>query len=240
MEHPVYFISNYVNMGIWDPNQVSIAVQKAGELAHAVLTGTPVHYRLLKAAWCIYFFLSGITLTFSRNQYKKCLGLLVLFAVSYITYAFTNKNTDYFIMLEFGMFLGYCVYTFFFQLIRKFPLWFHISLACALFVVLIFSQINNFNFELNPLRWFGISKKLSMSNYDSWNIFPSIFFFAAGGVVGRTVYKNRKSLLPTLDKYLIFKPITWFGRHSLQIYIGLNILLPIIFISLTPIINASI
>jgi hypothetical protein len=232
-------MTNYVNLGFWDPNGKSTAIQNLGIMAYDSLRGTPVAYRLLHVAWCVFFFLSGISMTFSHKNYKRALMLFVFFLILYTVYALTSKYSKYFIMLEFGIFIGYCLYTLFFQLIRKLPLWFHIVLTVAILALTIYSQLSDFNVELSPFHWFGISKKLNISYYDSWEMFPSLFFFATGGLVGRTVYKERKGLFQKLDKYLIFTPFTWFGKHSIQIYIGSGILYPVVFILLTPIINAG-
>ncbi|MDR2267215.1 MAG: DUF1624 domain-containing protein [Christensenellaceae bacterium] len=234
-----YFVTNYVGLGIWDPNRNSTAIQNLGIMAHDTIRGTPVESRIVLVAYSLFFLLSGISLTFSRKNYKRALMLLIFFLILYTVYALTSKFSKYFIMLEFGIFIGYCLFTLFFQLIRKLPLWFHIALTVAILVLTIYSQLSDFNVELSPFHWFGISKKLNISYYDSWDMFPSLFFFATGGLVGRTVYKNRKGLFQKLDKYLIFAPFTQFGKNSIKIYIGIVILYPVVFILLTPIINAG-
>jgi hypothetical protein len=183
--------------------------------------------------------MAGVSFTFSHNNYKRSAIIAVFFALVYIIAAVCQNFFDNPVILNFGIFLGYAFYILLFQLIRKLPLWFHIVLTATLLALAICCQILEFNFELNPLRWFDLSQDWNMGHLDEWLLMPSLFFYSLGFVLGRTVYKNKTSKLQPLNKWIVFKPVLWFSKHSMIIYVANIVFYPILFIVLTAIINGG-
>jgi uncharacterized membrane protein len=133
-------------------------------------------------------------------------------------------------MLNFGVFLAYAVCIVFFEIVRRFYLSIHIIMASILLVLSILAFFFSPNFEINPFRWFGLSQYINLQYLDGYPIFPSIFFFGLGGIIGRTLYKKRKGYFNSLNKIMPLRPVNLVGRHSLWVYLGHVILFPIIFV----------
>ena len=53
---------------------------------------------------------------------------------------------------------------------------------------------------------------------DYWPLFPQLGFFMLGVVLGRTVYREKKPLLPKLQGKCRF--LAFCGRHSLVLYLA--------------------
>ena len=59
------------------------------------------------------------------------------------------------------------------------------------------------------------------SQADYMPLFPWLGIFLLGCVIGRTCYKEKKTLFPSADKTMkaISRPVEFIGRHSLIIYL---------------------
>jgi uncharacterized membrane protein len=239
LQHLCWFFYRYLYCGIWEAEKITASFLGFGKLTNEILYVYPYNLTAMSIAWCLYFLMAGISFTFSRKNYKRSAITVGFFLLVYVVAVLCQNFMKYPVVLNFGMFLGYAVYMLIFQLIRRFPLWFHIAISAILLVLAICCQVFEFNFELNPLRWFGLSQSWNMGYLDEWFIMPSLFFYALGGVIGRTIYKNKTSKLQQLNKWVIFKPLLWLGKHSMMVYVANIIAYPLLFIILTAIINGG-
>ncbi len=59
---------------------------------------------------------------------------------------------------------------------------------------------------------------------DCWPFFPDFGWFLIGAFLGRALYKEKKSLFPSVNpKYV--SPLTFCGRHSIWIYFGSQVVM---------------
>jgi uncharacterized membrane protein len=167
----------------------------------------------------------------------RALKIFSFFLFLYLI-AFVAQNYIYYpIVLDFGVFLAYAVCIVVFQIINKAPLWTHIALTGILLVLSVFAHLYFPDFCINPLRWFGVSQKLNLHYLDEYPIFPSIFLYGIGIILGKTIYKQRKSYLEKLNNYKALKPITWVGKNSLIVYGVHYFLYPAVFIIISIILS---
>ena len=84
--------------------------------------------------------------------------------------------------------------------------------------------------------WHGIfvytHQMWNFSALDYFPLFPHLAFFMLGASLGTFLYPNKKSLLPELDK-LWHKPITIPGRLSLFLYLGARVVTILIIVVVT-------
>ncbi|MDR2266256.1 MAG: DUF1624 domain-containing protein [Christensenellaceae bacterium] len=234
-----WFFYRYLYGQIWNPLNISNGFRVFAEWTNRFLYEQPSNLTAMSVAWCLYFTMAGISLTFSQKNHKRALITFCFFIAVYIVAALCQNFLKYPVILNFGIFSGYAFYMIAFQLVRKLPLWFHITVTGVLFVLTVCCFVFEFNFDLNPLRWFGLSQKWKLSYLDEWLLMPSLFFYALGGVLGRSIYKKEMGKLQPLNNLFVFKPLLWFGRNSMLIYVANIVLYPIIFIVLTVVINGG-
>jgi uncharacterized membrane protein len=189
-----------------------------------------------------FFTMQGITFTFSRKNKKRLTGLLIGFMIYYAFFLLEAISLDirFFSFLTFEVFFAYAMCMLIFMLISKFSfkiqLWISALLCMAsVFFIYIFDT----NFTFNPLHWFELIDKLVFYRELKFKVykvyvFPAIFIYSCGTIIGQLYYKNRTSpfALYNLNHKKIFKPILWCGRYSLRIFLAHMILLPLIFFTL--------
>ena len=194
LQHLFYFFYMYSYCQVWNYTGNDTFLYQIGEVSNFILFGTPCNLIIMGIAWDIYFFMSGITSSFSNNNFKKAIKIFIFFISYYIIAALCQNFIKYPLILNFGMFLGYSCYAFIFHFFKKINLKIQIVIVAILMVVGIVFEITGYNLELNPLRWFNFSQNINMYYLDEWNVFPSIFFFFFGGIIGQIIYKNKESL----------------------------------------------
>ena len=230
LEHLAYYFYRYVFLGIWDNTILPAGVIQLGSWCNYFLYESTARPILRGVALALFFLVSGIASTFSKSNVKRATKILSFFVLLYIL-AFVAQNfIQYPVMLNFGVFLAYAFCILLFELFRKIPLWLHYVISVILLALSVLAYFFFADFGINPLRWFGISQYLNLQFLDDYPIFPSIFFFSLGVVLGKTIYKKKKNPLYKLNNCIVLKPVLWVGRNSLIVY-GVHFLLyPIIFV----------
>ena len=236
IQHFFYFFYRYLYGGIWKRAVLSDSLIRFGYFLNEALYEKPYCNIAMNIGWCIFFVLAGINFNFSKNNKKRALILLIAFSIYYFICFLLQNYTPYPLTLNFGIFLGYAAYILLYEFIKRFPFNIAIISSIVFLILSIFSYIFNFNLEINPLRWFKLSQRINMNYLDQWSIFPSIFFYSEGYILGNTLYKEKKSRLLFFDKK-IFSPFLTLGKYSKYIYIGNLIVFPLAFIITTGIIN---
>lgn len=239
LQHLCWFFYRYIYCGIWNSSKLSDRLRSFGVFTNNFLYENPFNLTAMPVGWCIFFLMAGISFTFSRNNYRRALITFVFFIILYLIAIICQTYLKYPVMLNFGIFLGYAFYIFFFQIVKATPFLFHALLAFLLLILTGLYFVFNLNFEINPLRWFGISQQLNLEYLDEWKLMPSVFFYFLGGILGRTLYKNKTSKLQSLNNCNIFKPILLIGKNSMFVYVLSIVVYPLIFIILTAIINGG-
>lgn len=166
----------------------------------------------------LFIFLSGVCVTLGSKCVKR--GLTVLGAGLLVTVAFEvlNMVAGGFAPVYFGILhlLGLCMLLY--PLFKRLPVW-AVAIAAVAFVALGFYFKEMGRVDFAPLLIFGIRTGVSgMSDY--FPLFPNLGYFLLGAVIGRTVYRDKKSLLPGFptDNFAV-KALSFCGRQSLFIYI---------------------
>lgn len=177
-------------------------------------------YRIAKDYGSILFIvLSGICATLGSRSVKR--GLTVLgfgFAISAVMAALTNFVSDDFGYIYFGILhlLGLCMILY--PLFKRLPTAAICALA-AVFIALgyVFRAMDPVDFT--PLSVVGFTVK-GANIADSFPIFPNVGFFLAGIAVGRTLYREKRSLLPEkIGENAVIRFFRLCGRYSLHIYV---------------------
>lgn len=163
----------------------------------------------------LFILISGICITLGSKHIKR--GLVVLGAaaiVSVITYVMGDpRNYIFFGILHL---MAFCMLTY--PLYRRLP-------TAVLFI--LGAIIIGFGFYFETIRidseylfWLGLMSPYFAAG-DFFPIFPNLGFYMIGVVLGRTLYKDKKSKLPGFpnDNFII-KTFSWLGRNSLFVYLG--------------------
>lgn len=205
--------------------------------------------------WCvfvfIFFFVSGTCTAFSKNNYLRGVklaavalfvtfatfilerflnfeGALIIFgvlhcmALSILLYAVINTLTHlspvkYRRFVKFGAFLSVAVVA----LILNAR--FNVSLKQVDSLITASSCSPIAGMFIYTEQWWRLSA-------DYFPLLPFFAYFMFGASAAALLYPNKKSLLPALDRAW-HKPISFFGRHSLIIYLALQVV-AILFLAL--------
>jgi uncharacterized membrane protein len=242
VQHFGYFCARFITR-VWDANKLNnYEIWKFGNWCDYFMYST-INDRLMEVAWVLFFFMAGITLTFSRHNYRRACYLLGMFAVLYfLTFLWKNYfNYRYIYILGFGMFLAYALYIFIWTLINKLPVIVHMAICGILLILLVLFMFYFPSPDVNPLKWFGVNRQLNINSTAGFSLFPSVFYFSFGVVIGKLYYENRKSPLKLsgLSNLVPLKPILWAGHHATILYAVQAVLYPVVFFVLTIVINGS-
>lgn len=195
----------------------------------AIAVGTGIYYSsgrilfhvLFVAIFCL---LSGICATFSRNNLKRTL-LLFAFALAvkaafflYGYYAGTYGDYVYFGMID-GLFIAHLLYLLREKTLPK-------SWIYDLFIGIFFVFFACMTTSTTPYYPYSFADALS----NLWMMFigqaaigtdyihplPVIAFIFLGAAIGKTLYRKRESLAPSLSSA---EPFLFLGRHSALVYL---------------------
>lgn len=191
------------------------------------------------------FFISGISNSFSRSNLKR--GLKLMFFALLITLA-TVLLSENFSALEgneirYGVLhmLASCILVW---TIINFIFRDRYSTAAACLVVAVVAFIVNYNMTyfagnylpkdnllafLHPML---AKDPIDFSGGDYFPLLSHIGKFMLGAAIGPVIYKNRRTLLPFLDRNNWYCPVNFIGRHTLEIVVlhqpVINLLLALI------------
>jgi len=176
----------------------------------------------------IFLLVSGISFTFSRSNLSRGLKLLAVAVLISVI----SMTLEPIIGLQIGVFFGiihmFAVGTLLVYILRK--IWDN-----NLFMLLIGTAIIILGFviEWDRVSYVGV---ITIDNFwqviiglkgygaDFFGIIPYVGVIMIGTVVGKVLYPDRISLLPSLDKKW-HKPFAFVGKHSLIIFVTHQIIL---------------
>lgn len=240
----------YVFQYLWATSD-STALQKAAAFASDYM-----YMPLRQGGWVafvfLFFFISGICTTFSRNNFVRGLKLgAVALAVTGATYLLEIIGIPD-VFIKFGVLhclasciLIYALLSLFGTLLQKgFEALSHkkierlgayltSALCLAVFAVGLYfhfkynSNITEVNFDFmhydSPIAWLFVYQA-DFVTADYFPLLPFLPFFVLGAAIAPFVYPKKKSLLPKLDGKWHY-PFSIPGRYSLWIYLALQVVM---------------
>lgn len=172
-----------------------------------------IYYFVQLNGGILFILLSGISITLGRRSVKR--GLFVLafgMVITVVTFFMFREAAIYFGILHL---LGVCMLTY--PLYKKLPSWV-IAIPAVIIIALgyYFAGIT----VKNPYLFvFG----LTTSNFvtgDFFPLFPNLGFFMIGVILGRLLYKEKRTLLPNFPYHSpVIRFLSFCGRHSIWIYL---------------------
>lgn len=175
----------------------------------------------------LFIIISGISTHFSKSSLKRSFQVLAgAYLISLVTYLIGNMIHYSVLSIPFGILhtIGYSMLIY--SLLQKISKSKYLDLV--MFVVVMISGwilsslgLKNPDVSSNPLdRSFylallGVGRLVSA---DFFGMLPWLGYFFLGGFIGKTVYHERKSFIPTLDGKWN-RPFLWLGKNSIWVYL---------------------
>jgi uncharacterized membrane protein len=168
----------------------------------------------------LFLLISGICVTLGSRCIRR--GALVFFCgivVSAVTYGMYHFNfSGKSIIIYFGVLhcLGVCMLLW--PVFRRLPHWalavVGIALAAAGFYLRALDPVSTQWLMPLGLPWQGFASS------DYFPILPYLGFFLLGSALGKSIYRNKETLLPKVNtKNFLIRFLLLCGKHSLWIYL---------------------
>ena len=168
----------------------------------------------------LFFLLSGLCATLGSRPIRRgavVLGAgLICTAVTWVGHVM-GMLPDY-MVIRFGVLhcLGACMLLW--PLFRKLPVWLFCVLGVSLSALGIYLT-RMVMVEFSGFAWLGLLYP-SYSSADYFPLLPYLGFFLLGAVIGKTVYREKKSLFPNVnERNVAVRFLKLCGKHSLWIYL---------------------
>lgn len=168
----------------------------------------------------VFVVLSGICVTLGRRSFRR--GLIVFgcaMAVTLVTCAMVWLGLDSGgVVVRFGVLhlLGLCMLAW--PLLRRLPTW--ALAAVGIPVVVLGYWFRTFDVSVTWLFPLGLTAPTFASS-DYFPLFPHLGWFLLGAFLGRTAYREQKTLLPRVNAQAApIRFFSWCGRMSLFLYLG--------------------
>ena len=167
----------------------------------------------------LFVLLSGICVTLgSRSIYRGIIVFLCGMLCTAVTAGmYLLDMAESYIMIRFGVLhcLGLCMILW--AIFQKLPTW-ALGVIGAVHIALGF-WFQNVYVTTEWLFPLGLVTT-SFSSSDYFPMLPNLGYFLLGSVLGRTLYRNKQSLLPTVNANSpILRFLIFCGRQSLLIYL---------------------
>lgn len=167
----------------------------------------------------VFVVLSGICVTLGRRSFRR--GLIVFgcaMAVTLVTLAMVYLGLDSGgVVVRFGVLHLLGIAMMLWPLLRRLPTW--AMVAIGLPVVVLGYWFRTFYVAPGWLFPLGLTNA-AFSSSDYFPLFPHLGWFLLGAALGRTAYREKRSLLPRVNAQC--PPIRffcWCGRMSLFLYL---------------------
>lgn len=179
----------------------------------------PLYTFIQQYGGAIFVVLSGCCATLGSRSFRR--GVLVFGCGMLITlvtlgmYRMGMAASD--VVVKFGVLhlLGVCMMLY--PLLKKLPTTALSVLAAA--IVAIGYAIQGMRFSVRWLFPLGFVYP-SFTSSDFFPLLPQLGWFLLGIVIGRTLYHEKRTLLPgTAQDFFLFRFFQWCGRQSLWIYL---------------------
>ena len=186
----------------------------------------------------IFCAVCGISCSFSRNNLKRAIELAVCsILITIVTTIIESPITFGILHMLTVSILMWCLINF---ICRKKPL--VTAFACGIIgiAVIVIAYVCNSIYETNPTAftdnntWYFLGEFMradpsKIVNNDDQPIFPLMGYMLLGAAIGPIVYKNKKSLMPSLGKYDWYAPVNFWGRIAIWVYIFHQIIIAGVF-----------
>jgi uncharacterized membrane protein len=175
-----------------------------------------------------FLLLCGVSCGFSRNNLKRGLALYALATAETVflgLMSFYLKNSGFEVYVYFGILhaLGLAILLFgLVDLISK-NVWLDVILGfvcLGLMIVYWPDRLVVYNEPATaflPRNFFQMVMGYAIGGSDTWGLPQAATFVFFGGVLGKTLYAEKRSYWNPKHKRWA-APITWMGRHSLLVY----------------------
>lgn len=182
--------------------------------------GLPRWFDLVQQYGHVFFILiSGICATlasrsFQRGIYVFGCGLLISYVTLFAEVFFQMKG----IRIWFGILhlLGVCMMLY--PLFKKLPHW-ALAIIGLAFVALGF-WMETVRVDVIWLFPIGLRSGTVFTGSDFFPLFPGFGWFLLGGALGKSVYRQKQSLLPKIRTSILpLRFLSFVGKHSLIIYL---------------------
>lgn len=167
-----------------------------------------------------FLVLSGICVSLGSRPVRRGLkvflcGLLIT-AVTAAVYLMDMADISFVIWFGVLHCLGVCMMLW--PAVKKLPWW--ALLTIGLFIILVGLYIDANRYETGMwLIVLGFAPA-SFASSDYFPLLPFFGFFLAGAALGKTLYKNKKTLFPRIcPENFVIRGFCWVGKRSLLIYI---------------------
>ena len=164
----------------------------------------------------LFVLLSGVCVTLGSHSVRR--GLTVLgcgLAVSAVTVAFGLLTDNSGTFVWFGVLHLLGISMLLYPLLRRLPN--GVMAALGVLIIALGYWFDTFTVSVPWLFPLGLVPK-GFYSADYWPLFPQLGFFMLGVVLGRTVYREKKPLIPKLQGKCRF--LAFCGRHSLVLYLA--------------------
>ena len=216
----------------------SITQPNGSATGNSELMNAFTNLHCLEVFWAgMFMFLAGLSCTFSKNNFKR--GLMIFMVANFLSMALELGSDLLYPVFDMHIWCGILhaigIGIMLFSLFDHFfPKWWQTFIAfIVLTIVMGFILFNVYkghqtvsSIDLPPYKTLGelaanMGKLLIGINRFGDDYFSPLLVTTAifgGATVGKTVYKKKKSLLPSWFKGRWGKPICFVGRHTLIIY----------------------
>ena len=184
---------------------------------YRVWSWNPVWYQVFKNNYgAIFLVISGISVTLGRHPVRRglqvfcCGGLCTL--VTYGMYRLGFAGKDIIIYIGVLQCLGLCMMLW--PVFRKLPGPPLVLLAGAMVILGLWLRTVSFSFPWLTVLGFA---PYGFASSDYFPLLPNLGYFLVGAVLGRKLYREKKSRFPLENPPL--KGLQWMGRNSLLIYL---------------------
>lgn len=172
----------------------------------------------------IFILLSGVCVTLGHHSVRR--GLIVFacgMVCTAVTWYMTKLGFDSEIIIYFGVLhcLGTCMILW--ATYKNMPWWSLLvhGIALAALGLYLDNQLMSYQMYVNShylmplgLFWRGFASS------DYFPLLPHLGFFLVGASIGKTLYKNKTSLLPKVNEtFFLLRFLRFCGKHSLWIYL---------------------
>ncbi len=179
-------------------------------------------------AWYFYFknnygalfvMLSGVSVTLGSHCIRRGLtvfaGGMICTLVTGCMYAFGMANRG--IIIYFGVLhcIGVCMMLW--PVFRRWPVWILAAVGTILAVAGLYLRFQLFDFPWLVIFGFVFP---GFSSSDYFPLMPNLGYFLLGGVLGKVLYRPKRTLFPRVNEGCApIRAMGFCGRHSLLIYL---------------------
>ena len=188
----------------------------------------------------LFIFTSGISCSFSRSNGKRAIKMMIfalLFtAVTYAVQTIVNEKLAIYFNVIHVIALSVALWTIIEWAWSKCQkAWqknvFGVVMTAVILTALVVGSVANTPkgawTNQNPM-WYFLARHKELNVFseggDFWPFFPDFGWFLIGAFLGRFLYREKKSLFPSVNPKWV-SPITFCGRYSIWIYFGSQVVM---------------